>query len=221
MNTKFHNTEATLGEGVFLTKDVAHILRLPYPRVSYWMREMWSNRFGCGRLYTFGDDRNKAINFYTLIEFYTYSKLRARGVKAGEIKKAHDQIAKDLGTHYPFALNVQTDGKTVWYEKLGELIKADGKRQFDMKSILEPFLHKFDFGNSGIAERYFPLDKSKNIVVDPKRQFGQVTISGRNIRADVIYKLHQGGEPIENICTLYDLNASQVKDAIKFYKTAS
>jgi uncharacterized protein (DUF433 family) len=217
----FENTEAVLGQGVFLAKDVSQILRLPYPRVSYWMREMWSSRFGNGRLYAFGDPRNKAINFYTLIEFYTFSRLREKGVTAHAIKRAHDQISKDLNNPYPFALNVRTDGRFVWYEQLGELIKADGKKQFDMKRIIEPFLHKIDFGDTGIAERYFPLDKSKNIVVDPKRQFGQVTVSGRNIRADILYKLHEGGESIGNLCTLYDLKASQVKDAIRYYKTAA
>ncbi|MDB5204953.1 MAG: hypothetical protein JWR72_28 [Flavisolibacter sp.] len=221
MKLLIENTEAELGEGIFLTKDVAQILNLPYPRVRYWMNEMWSSRFGHGRLYAFGDNRNKAINFYTLIEFYTFSQLRLKGVSAKKIKEVHDCIAKDLKTPYPFAQNVRTDGRGVWYEQLGELVKADRKRQIDLKKLLEPFLHRIDFGKYGIAERYFPLDKSKNIVVDPKRQFGQVTVAGRNIRADIIFKLHLGGESIGNICTLYDLKVPQVRDAIRFYKTAA
>jgi uncharacterized protein (DUF433 family) len=221
MSLKIQSTIAELGHGVFLTNDVARILGLPYQRVRYWMNEMWSNKFGHGRLYAFGDKKNRAVNFYTLIEFYTYSQLRLKGVPGKTIKRAHDIIASDLNIPYPFAYNLSTDGKAVWYEQLGELIKADGKKQLDLKSLLKPFLHRVDFGETGFAERYFPLNNSKNIVVDPKRQFGQVTVAGKSLRADIIFKLFEGGETIPNICSLYDLEMSQVRDAIRFCKTAA
>jgi len=210
--------EPKLGEGIFLTKDVSEILRIPYSRVRRWMIELWDTKFQNDFITAFGNKGNKAINFYTLIEFYTYFTLREEKVPWGQIFKAHATIAKDLNTRYPFATKLHTDGKKVWYEQLGHLIKADGKKQFDLKAILEPFLKRIDFGADELAERYYPLQNSKLVVVDPKHQFGQPTILGTNITTEIIYKLNKGGETIEDIADLYEINVEQVKSAILYYK---
>ena len=124
MSNKTH--QPRLGEGIFLTSDVAEILQLPYPKVRRWMIEMWDNRFADKGKYTFGDSGNKAINFYTLIEFYTFFQLRFKGVSAQKIQKAHSIISKEIRTPYPFATNIRTDGKKIWYEHLDELVNANG-----------------------------------------------------------------------------------------------
>lgn len=205
-------TTPKLGEGIFLTNDVATILRLPYSKVRSLMKSYWHG-------YSFGDEKNRAVNFYALIEFYTYYKLRELGVPASEIKKAHSILGKDMNVRYPFALSgIRTDGKKLWYEELGNIIKIDGKKQYIIKEFLNQFLLKIDFGKSNIAERFYPLSNSKKVVVDPMHQFGQPTISGRNITTSAIRKLHEGGETIKNISNLYDLKQSQVVDALNYYK---
>lgn len=207
-----------IGEGIFLTRDVAEILQLPYAKVRNWMLEFWDSRFGDGYKYSFGENGNKAINFYTLIEFYTFYQLRQKGLSSQKIQKAHSIISKQLNTPYPFARNVHTDGRQIWFDYLDEIINADGKAQIDIKSILEPLLHKIEFGKNDIAERFFPLSNSKNVVVDPKFQFGQPTVYGRNIRTETILRLFKGGEAKKNISALYDLSSKQVDDAIRYYK---
>jgi len=124
-----------------------------------------------------------------------------------------------LNTKYPFAHSkIRTDGKSIWYEKFGNIIKVDKRNQFDFTPILEPFLHKVEFGKNNLAERYFPLENSKNVVVDPQHQFGQPTITGTNIQTDFIFKLHNGGETKRNIAILYDLKVKQVTDALLYHK---
>ncbi len=207
-----NTTVPKLGEGIFLTSDVAHILQLPYHKVRNLMRNYWSG-------HQFGDSKNKAINFFALIEFYTYYKLRELGVSATEIKKAHTILAKDLCVSYPFALSgIKTDGSKVWYERLGSLVKVDGKMQLTIKEFILEFLHMIEFDKNHIAERFYPLKNSKLIVVDPKHQFGQPTITGRNITTSAIRKLYEGGESIKNIANLYDIKYSQVSDALNYYK---
>ncbi len=211
-----NNIQATpkIGEGIFLTTDVSQILGLPYPKVRRWMKEYWPN-------YTFGDADNQAVNFKTLIEFYTFFHLRDKGLSVKQIEKYHQTIARELNTSYPFARSIRTDGKSVWYELLGNLIKADRKQQFDIKPILEPFLHKIDFGNSEVAQRFFPLKNTKAIVVDPQRQFGQPIVNGTSIKAETLYILYKGGEKTEHIVELYDLRVSQVKHAIGYFRNVA
>lgn len=219
MSNKTH--QARLGEGIFLTSDVAEILQLPYSKVRRWMIEMWDSRFADKGSYSFGDTGNRAVNFYTLIEFFTFYQLRLKGVSAQKIQRAHSTISRELGTPYPFATNIRTDGKEIWYEYLDELVNANGKMQMDFKTILNPFLHKIEFGKNNLAELFYPLEKSRNIVVDPKRQFGQPTVNGRNLRIETIKKMYDGGETKKNICLLYDLKPSEVDDALRYYKRAS
>ena len=219
LSNKTH--EPRLGEGIYLTSDVAEILRLSYSKVRRWMVELWDARFSENGRYSFGDPKNRAVNFYTLIEFYTFYQLRVKGVSAQKIQKAHKTISKELKTPYPFATNIRTDGREIWYDYLSEIVGANGKQQLDLKAVLDPFLHRIDFGINSLAELFYPLDKSKNVVVDPKRQFGQPTISGRNLRIDTIKKLYDGGESKKNISLLYDLKPSEVNDALRYYKRAS
>jgi uncharacterized protein (DUF433 family) len=222
LKTLSHSASAPeIGAGIFLTKDIATILHLPLPRVRHWLNEFWDKRFSDGK-HSFGTGNTKAVNFYTLIEFYTFYQLRDNGFSAQEIQKAYHIIAKDLDTKYPFAKDIiKIDEKDIWYEYLGELMKVDFKRKLYLKQLLEPFLHKIDYDEDAIAERYYPLGRDKKVIVDPKHQFGQPTILGTNVKIQTVYNLHLGGETDKNICILYDLSEDEVKDAIKFYLKAA
>ncbi len=223
MKRAFTNTEkkSYVSGGVFLPKDVSEILHLPYSSVRYWMFEFWDGRFSknSDEKYTFGDKGNKAIDFLTLIEFYTFYQLRKKGVSSQKIQTAHHNIAKSLNSKYPFATTkVSTDGNKIWYEHLQEIINADGTIQINIKEIIQPFLEKIDFDENFHAERYYPLGKTHSVVIDPKHQFGQPTIPGTNLKADTIFKLYQGGENKKSICFLYDISTKQVSDALLYYK---
>lgn len=205
-----------IGEGIYLIRDVSNILLLPYGKVRNLIKGFWHSN-------VFGEEKNKAINFYALIEFYTYFQLRELGVTANEIKKAHSILEKDLKVKYPFALSgIKTDGKSVWYEKLEQLIKVDGRNQLAIREFIVEFLHKIEFDDNNLAKRFYPLKDSKLVVVDPKHQFGQPTIAGRNISISVIKKLHEGGESVHDIANLYEIKENQVQHALDyFYKRSA
>jgi len=212
-NSTFH-IEPKLGEGIYSTKDISEILDLPYHKVRRSMGGFWHN-------YTFGNTRDKAINFLTLIEFYTYYQLRQTGIKPNIIKKAHKAISDQLNTPYPFARDIiHTDGKEVWYELLEVIINADGTNQINIVDLIKPFLNKVEFKNR-VAEKYFPLEGSKNIVVDPKYQFGHPIINGTRIKAEIVSDFYVGGETIHTLCEAYNLSEDQVKDAIIYYKQSA
>ena len=80
-----------VGAGIYTSKDVARILKLPPYKVSRSMRDFWEN-------YSFGIKGNSFINFKTLIEFYTFYHLRENGFTSQKIKKIHEDMAKELST---------------------------------------------------------------------------------------------------------------------------
>lgn len=204
-----------LGEGIYQTSDVAKILKLPYRKVYNLMKGFWQS-------FTFGDEGNKAVNFYSLIEFYIYFQCRENGMSAQKFKKFHKVLSTNLETKYPFAhYNIRTDYKNIWAEVEDNLVRADGKTQFDFLPLLDKFLHNVSYGANNMADRYFPLGKDVKVVVDPMNQFGQPCVYGTAIKTKSIYSLHLGGETHKRISNLYDIPEDKVRDAIRFHTTAA
>lgn len=225
------NIKPRLGEGIYLVKDVSKILALDYNKVYRWIIGYWSHSLDNDINYTFGDFDNRAINFYSLIEFYTFFKLREKGISPSKIKQLHLELKQLLKTPYPFAIaqdyfveerrttKTKKVKKFVYYSYFDSLMKVGRKKQFSFK-FMDEFLKKIEFDDNNLAIRFFPLPNSKNVVVDPKHQFGQPVISGTNIKTQTIYNLYRGGESKEDISILYNLPIEKVEDAINFQNAA-
>jgi len=216
----------SIGIGLYTIPDVATILNLDRAFVRRWLREYWENQFKRkGRSYaSWGNGREKAIHFFTLIEFYVFYQFRKQGVSAQKIARSHEIISQELDTSFPFANSViLTDGKKIFYTRNdGDLIiNADKSKQINFKSIIEEFCHKIDFDKELNALRYWPLGKEKNIVVDPHHQLGQPTVKNTNILSETLYKMYTSGENISFISSLYDVTENDVKASIEFFKKAA
>lgn len=225
MKDNVHHIEPRVGEGIYLAKDVAMILRLDYAKTHRWIVGYWGKGLDKDVVYTFGEEGNWAINFLSLIEFYTFFKLREKGLSTTEIRKLHSQLSQVHHTKYPFAIaqDYYLEGrkrkKFVYYDFLSSLIRLDRKHQFSLKFV-ESFLDRVEFDDANLARRFFPLGNSRNVVVDPKHQFGQPVVEGTNIRTQTIFSLYKGGEKAKDISDLYEIPLEKVKDAIAFQKAA-
>ncbi|HEV8286963.1 MAG TPA: DUF433 domain-containing protein [Chitinophagaceae bacterium] len=214
-----------LGIGLYSVPDVARILNLELPFVRRWLNEYWEGRFKRGKKVhtTWGKGREKTVHFYTLIEFYVFYQLRKQGLSAQSIAKAHEIIADELKNPFPFATStILTDGKKILY-KINEdiIINADKSRQLNFSTIIKEFCRQMDFGKDHLAIRYWPLGKTKNIVVDPHHQLGQPTIKNTNILAETLYRMNTAGETVNFISSLYDVTDNDVRDSIEFFKKAA
>lgn len=217
--------EPKLGEGIYIVKDVAKILHLDYEKTYRWIVGYWGRSLDENIRYTFGDLDNRAINFFSLIEFYTFFKLREKGLSSTQIRKLHCKLSELLNTSYPFAIaqdyfiEGRKTKKFIYYTYLENLIKLDNKLQFSLR-FMEKFLEKIEFDDNNLAVKFFPLPNSKNIVVDPKHQFGQPIIVGTNIKTQTLFSLYRGGETLEDISILYNISIDKVEDAVAFQKAA-
>ena len=131
-----------LGGGIYTLPDITMILDLPKNRANRWLSEYWDGKFGKKRntKYSWGTGRNKAIGFYSLIEFYTFYQLRKLGVSFQKIFKAHNIISDTFQTPYPFATSViLTDGEKILFYVDGDTITSTGTLNSFFFSILFPF----------------------------------------------------------------------------------
>lgn len=215
-----------LGSGIYTIPDISRLLRIDRRKVYRYISEYWDERLGrklFSDTYSWSTDkRNKAVNFYVLIELFTFFQLQEKGVNTRTILKARSSISKELGVEYPFASSILlTDGKRIWYEFKDDLVSADGSSQTNFVRIIKSFAEKIEFREDDLAKRFWPAGKESSIIVDPHHQFGQPIIRGTNINAEALFLMYRSGEPIEAIGILYDLSQKEVKDAIEFYRIAA
>ncbi len=215
------STHSKLGEGIYSVSDISFLLKLPKQKVRRWLNDFWDSRLAekYNQTYSWGTGRDQATNFYTLIEFYVFYSLRECGVSQRKIFEAHENMAKQLKTLYPFAsAKLLTDGRSILYAlDDGTTVKADKSKQIAFKQIIENFCKKIEFSNNNLANKYYPLGKEKHIVVDPHHQFGQPTIEKTNVLAETIYNLHSAGESDEFISRLYDISLKEVNASISLF----
>lgn len=225
MNEFDTKTYPDIGEGVFTNSDAAAILNLPTDKVRRWVKKYWEMDFlqhtvdaDADIRYTWGEKREKAINFFTLIEIIMVHYLRREGAGFQKIKTAHKELGEMKQTLYPFAhAEVWTDRKNLFYDLKTSVMELDSKRQLSFSEMVKPYCKKIDFRESTrLAERFWPLGKDRSVVVDPHHHFGQPVISGTNITTDSIISMINAGESPDFIASIYELNVNAVKDAMEF-----
>jgi len=170
-----------------------------------------------------GKRQRKGHSFFYLDRVLCFLSIKKARRERANIAKSHEIIAKDLDTAFPFANSrILTDGRKISYTINSDLIiNADKSKQINIKSIIEAFCHKIDFGSDFNALRYWPLGKEKNIVVDPHHQLGQPTVNNTNILAETLYSMYTSGEKIGFISSLYNVSEDDVKASIELFKKAA
>ena len=224
MNTVPATIKPELGKGIYSIPDAAVILDMPVGKVRRWVNKYWELEFVKEEIsdngYTWGEQRDKAFHFHTLIEIIAVDSFREIGVSFPKIKLAHEQHSRLLKTKYPFAhAELMSDGKRIFYELDRSLLEMDEKQQFSFTKLVAPYCKKIDFQEkTHLAERFWPLGKKHQIVVDPHHSFGRPVISGTNITADTIINMLKAGESPEFIATIYELDKKEVEDVRLFMK---
>ncbi len=216
-----------LGYGIYTVTDVATVLGLPVGQVRRWLKQYWDLKLApdSNTRNSWGERKDKSVNFYAMVEFYVFYELRRHGVSMNQIVKSHQLLRDKFGTPYPFAsYRIMTDGRAILFspDEGASIVSANTNLQYQLKEIIEDFVKKIDFGKEDqFALRLFPSGKKSHIVVDPHHQFGQPVIKGTNILASVLFSMYRGGESIDFIANVYDLKKQQVRDAIQFLQKAA
>jgi len=218
-----------IGTGIYTVPEAARILELSPQKVGQCMRRYWEFDFlndykDSDAPYTHGSGRDRVFNFYTLIELITVSTFRELNVTFPKIKKAHRIAARVLKTQYPFAKKVfMTDGEKIIHncDEITSLILNEQK-QLAFREIIEPFCNKIDFDEvHQIAQRYWPMGRNRNILIDPEHRFGEPVIKGTNISVAMINSLIEAGESKSFIAEEYNISEEAVHDVIRYFDRAS
>jgi len=217
------------GKGVYTLSTAAKILKMNQNTMRRWIKgyTYYKNtelHFGKPLIKTEYeyDPNDVIISFLDLTELLFINNFIKHGISVQKIRKAALSASNILNTSHPFAIRkIFTDGKSIFAKiaqkdndsSLLDLLKS----QYQFGSIIEPTLYEcIDFNRYNLAERWWPLGRKKDIVLDPSRNMGQAILNKHNIRTDLIYELHKTKHSIEEISDWYELDKNSIKTAISY-----
>jgi len=227
-------TQELLGVGLYTIPDAARLTGLSVSTVRRWVRGYTfpcsteiGGRYGASYPVVLSElppvDSRSAVSFVELIEILVVAALIHRGVPMRSIRLASRRAAERFGTRHPFASQrFKTDGKGLFVELASKSKEFAGlinlvDNQYAFPQILNHYLEQIDFDlDTQMANRWWPLGKTKPIVVDPAVAFGSPVIQGTRIPVAVIVDACKAGETKKSICSWFDIRPQDVSAAMEF-----
>lgn len=166
-------------------------------------------------------------SFFNLVELLFVKRFLDYGFSLQYLRKAFEEARNTLGIKHFAHQSFFTDGKKICL-KIKEKDVAKGKDmailellsggQWVISDVIKQLAHQIDFDKSTeSAIRWFPLEGSRLIVLDPLISFGQPIIAKKGITTENIFDLFTAEEEkMHPICEWMSLTSEEVEAAVNF-----
>jgi uncharacterized protein (DUF433 family) len=163
------------------------------------------------------------ISFFDLIEVRFVAAFRSFGVAWPEIRRAANEARDLFNTRHPFANeHFATDGRYIFLEMAKEpgheatsrLLQL-GRSQYAFDRVIRPSLRGVEYVEE-MAARWYPLYPKKQVILDPKRSFGQPIVEKEGVPTDVLAKSALVEGSAKRAASIFDVSASAVEAAVLF-----
>ncbi|MDB5753514.1 MAG: hypothetical protein JWP65_3935 [Ramlibacter sp.] len=221
-----------IGTGIYPLNQAARLVGESSRYVRRWLRGYsWKYKDGrsrSGPLWHTQFEREQlpggmVIGFRDLLELRLVAEFVRHGVHLKVIRATIEAAERHFGQSYPLS-NRQflTDGKRIFLQAVEQatgtqkLIDVVG-RQFVFSEVIRPSLYAGIEYDDGEAKRWYPVKRSKAIVLDPEIQFGAPMLSEAGIPTDAIFDAWKAeGEDKGRVARLYDVTPAMVSAAVTF-----
>lgn len=223
------STETKLiGVGIYTVTEAARLTGISAGRIRRWLR---------GYTFRSGDRPRRsapvwqgqlppsnglALGFLDLLEVRFVETFLRHGVSWPIIRKAETRGRERFGTIHPFATRgFQTDGRKIFArisdeESIPALLDvADSQLAFH--KMISPSLAGIQFDDDAPV-RWWPLGQKRQVVIDPKRSFGQPIVNREGVPTAVLATAFEVEGSEEAVAKWYEVNVRSVRDAVEFEK---
>jgi uncharacterized protein (DUF433 family) len=213
-----------IGIGLYTAAEAGRLTGVPSQKIIRWLRghtiagreyaRLWRPQVDIG-------DSCVYLGFLDLVQVRVANAFINEGLSPQKVRKAIEYGSEIILHDYPFAsARFRTDGKTVILHVLREgeddrLIDLFKSGQYVMHRIIEPSLKGLEF-EQDFAARWWPLGRSRGIVIDPKRQFGQPIDNATGVPTVVLANAAKAEGSINKAARAFMVPATSVKRAIAF-----
>ncbi|MDO9364474.1 MAG: hypothetical protein Q7T60_16220 [Sphingopyxis sp.] len=220
--------DAAYGIGAYSPAEAGKLLGVPSSSIRRWLfgysydhhgprvqqRPLWVSQYSL-------DQDEPLLGFRDLIEARMVAKLRNIGFGLPTIRICLSTAAEIAGDSHPFSsARFRTDGQRLFLERLDDDGAHDvidlKSRQHAFPKIIERSFLDLDFDDEK-ATRWFPFEKSREVVADPERSFGQPITDQGGVPTVRLAQAYQAeGRSIEKVAKIFELATSVVRDALAF-----
>lgn len=220
-----------IGIGLYTAPEAEKLIGVPAARIRRWLlgyayqrggERHWSDPLWQPQVPRLG--KEVELGFRDLLELRFVDAFTKAGLSLQAIRKALGVAQEVTGVHHPFATaRFRTDGRSIFLRVAGEL--ADGtepvlidllKRQYALNRMLEPSLKDLDFDDTGAASRWWPVGRTKPIVLDPAQAFGRPIIADAGVTTRALADAVVVEGTVEQVARLYEVSVSAVRNAVAF-----
>ena len=167
------------------------------------------------------------LPFVGIAEAYVLNAFRRAGVPMQRIRPSLDWLVQHVGPHALASKDLYTDGAEVLWDFAqragedspdGEFVKSlivPRSGQYVFKEIVQHYLQQISFSDDKYANLIrLPQYQHANVVLDPRRGYGQPVFGNSGIRvSDAIGPL-RAGESFEAVSEDYGVPVSELRDAL-------
>jgi uncharacterized protein (DUF433 family) len=214
-----------IGLGIYTPAEAALYTGIAAKDIRRWMFGYTSDGITHPGLWTpeLAFSEENLLGFHDLLEVRFVHAFRKHGVSLQAIRLASKQASEIFDQQYPFTCKrFQTDGRsifaTVFDETGDEAILDLVKRQYAFRQVIGPSLYEgIDYAGEGSAQRWYPVKRSKTIVLDPNRNFGKPVLTATGIDTAAIYQAYLSeDENLQRVAALYEIKPSAVQAAVAY-----
>jgi uncharacterized protein (DUF433 family) len=210
-----------VGVGIYTVPDAARLVGVEYQKLRRWIGDERGHDAVIQR--QFPDEG--IVTFMELMELHFIRLFRREGVSLQTIRRAACEAARKFRTDHPFAVKrFDTDGRSIFAtltsRETDEHVVEELKHgQLVFEQIIRPFFRKIEYDTEGT--RYWPMEVTGRVVLDPARRFGHPIDSETGVPVDVIIDALRadGGQDARVVARWLEVPLEAVEAAIRFEKS--
>lgn len=222
-----------IGKGLYTIGEVATFTGIPTGQVRRWLcgyrssnqtyPPLWVSELSDSPL-------PQAFSFHDLLEVRVVHAFRHHGVSLSTIRKACQHAREYFERSYPFTCQrFLTDGRTVFAEILEQPGEAEDTQLLDMvrkqyvfEKVVRPSLRAgIEYDESGSAQRWFPTDRKRRIVLDPARNFGKPILTESGVPTEALFAAYRLEQDSRRVAAIYEVPVADVEIAIRYEQQLS
>lgn len=225
LNVARSDSSPLIGVGLYSLPEAAAYTGIPSAQIGRWLFGYQANGKSHNGLWQpalIGLDE-KTLTFHDLLEVRFVKAFRMHGISLQAIRVAAQHAREWFEQPYPFTCRrFQTDGRSIFatvLEETGDETLIDlVQRQYAFKQVISSSLYAgIDYDTAGEALRWFPLKRSKAVVLDPARHFGKPILTQSGIDTESIAAAFAAeGRDAKRVARLYEINVVDVEAALRF-----
>jgi uncharacterized protein (DUF433 family) len=215
-----------LSVGLYTVPEAARLTRISTGKIRRWLR---GYDFKSGQHRRHSDavwqgelkpiENKLALSFRDLLELRFVDAFIRAGVSWRTMRRAHERAHHQLKTTHPFCSNrIFTDGRSILLrqgeEDSDQALVNLANNQVEFTRLVEPFRKELEF--SGADVLWWPLGRDREVVIDPRRNFGQPTVTKSGVPTEVLARSVKTNGSIEAVSHWFEVSDREVRDALEF-----